>query len=581
MKRLWLPELGLTAALAIGVAAACSSGDETSKENTGAGNGGSSGGSAGMNGASGAGAGGNAGSAGTNGASDSGAGAAGASGGGSGGAAGSNGASGAAGTGGAPPGAYDLTAIGANTTVGLEWNAIAGADSYNVYWSANPGVTKETGQRVSVAAPNWVHRGLTNGSALYYIVTSISAGSEGAPSSEASATPTGEWVLEEFGTGVTLDVRTGSTLPKIPIEKRLHILLFGEGYTAADLPVLHAVASHDSNRTNDVDRWVDLVFGIEPYRTFRQAFVVWYLPRASTAQIGGDTAFDVPVISGPGVGSVTADGETARQAWEAINAFRYPPTDFGGPNSGTARNIVTPFMMFDPARGRAGVSGRATSLRNPANTGQRVSACFGVGHAHEFTHAFSSLRDEYLEDDNSAPTQSSPTSNVVGSNACGQLPWQHLLAGGAINPGRDQLVGAFGRPQHGYHSELLCLLNGTHDNAAYYGGDGLLRVEDRMCNFCREITAFRIYQRAGVVASGDAGFATWTQDHRSNFFSRFPFAVPAVVPQTNNVRNPSQGMPVWEACSAASSTELATSPPTRSGPRNGDRRPAGCVLDPE
>jgi hypothetical protein len=507
----------------------------------------------------------------------------------SGGTAGSGGAAGAgasAGTGsggsaGAPPGSFDVTAIGANTTVGLEWNAAAGVETYNVYWSTTPGVTKETGQLVSVTAPNWVHRGLVNGTAHYYIVTAVSSGIEGAPSTETSATPTGEWALEEFGTGIIDDVRTGSALQRVPIDKRLHILLFGEGYTAADLAVLHDVGTHDSSRANDVDRWVDLVFGIEPYRTFRQAFVVWYLPRASSAHIGGDTAFDVPTIEGPGVGSVAADGETARLAWEAINAFPYPPTDFAGPSNGTARNVITPFMIFDPTRGRASVSGRALSLRNPANTGQRVSAAFGVGHAHEFTHAFSSLRDEYLEDDNTAPGSWSGTSNVVGSASCSELPWQHLLAGGAINASRDQLVGAFGRPQHGYHSELLCLLNGTHDNAAYYGGSGLLRVEDRMCNFCREITAFRVYQRGGVLASGDAGFATWVADYRSAFYSRFPFAIPAVVPQTNDVRNPSQGAPVYEACSGATAAALSETAFATRAPRNGDRRPAGCVLDPE
>ena len=150
-----------------------------------------------------------------------------------------------------------------------------------------------------------------------------------------------------------------------------------------------------------------------------------------------------------------------------------------------------------------------------------------------------------------------------------------------INPSRDQLVGAFGRPQHGYHSELLCLLNGTHDNAAYYGGDGLLRVEDRMCNFCREITAFRVYQRGGVLAGGDAGFTAWTAEYRSAFFSRFPFVVPAVVPQTNNVRNPAQGMAVYEACSGASAAEPRESLRARSNQPTLDRRPAGCVLDPE
>ncbi len=70
----------------------------------------------------------------------------------------------------------------------------------------------------------------------------------------------------------------------------------------------------------------------------------------------------------------------------------------------------------------------------------------------------------------------SDTSNVVATNVCAELPWQHLLAGGTINPDVEQLVGAFGTSTHGYHSELVCLMNGTHDNANYYGGDGLLRT---------------------------------------------------------------------------------------------------------
>jgi hypothetical protein len=216
-------------------------------------------------------------------------------------------------------------------------------------------------------------------------------------------------------------------------------------------------------------------------------------------------------------------------------------------------------------------------LRNPANGSERVAACFGIGHAHEFTHAFSSLRDEYLEDDNSPPTQWSNTSNVVGTSACGELPWQHLLAGGTINPAQDELVGAFGRPQHGYHSELLCLLNGTHDNAAYYGGGGLLRVEDRMCNFCREMTALRVYQRSGLVGSGTSGVVTWAAEYRAPFFGRHPFAVPGLVPQTNDVRNPSQGTPIYEACTA-SSLALQTLRQASSVPAEG--RTHGCVIEP-
>jgi hypothetical protein len=207
------------------------------------------------------------------------------------------------------------------------------------------------------------------------------------------------------------------------------------------------------------------------------------------------------------------------------------------------------------------VSGLTLALRNPAQASQRIASAFGVGHAHEFTHAFSSLRDEYIELDNSAPNGTSETSNVVGSSQCSSLPWQHLLSGGTFNTATADLVGAFGTPEQGYHSELLCLMNGTHDNATHYGGSGLLRDDDRMCNFCREVTAYRVYSRAGILADDAAGFTNWKVAYRAKFFERFPFQVPAVVPQTNNVQNPAQGMEVYEACSAA-----AQALPTSSAP---------------
>jgi hypothetical protein len=205
-------------------------------------------------------------------------------------------------------------------------------------------------------------------------------------------------------------------------------------------------------------------------------------------------------------------------------------------------------LIFDPARGRASVSGLTTVLTNPNNNAQRIAASFGVGHAHEFTHAFSELRDEYIETSSTAPTRWSSTSNVVGTNMCSELPWAHLLFGTAINPSTDNLVGAFGEAAVGYHSELLCLLNGTHDNATHYGGNGTLRVEDRMCNFCREITAFRVFERTSVLADEATSFDTWVSAYRTPFYQRFGFKVPAVVPQTNDVRNPSQGTPYFEAC---------------------------------
>src|SRR6185503_3096045 len=129
-----------------------------------------------------------------------------------------------------------------------------------------------------------------------------------------------------------------------------------------------------------------------------------------------------------------------------------------------------------------------------------------LGRAHELTHAFSRVADEYIETTstntppaNTTTNTSAGVTNVVASPTCSTLPWRHLLVGTAINPSTDQLVGAFGTPAQGYHSELKCLMNGTHDNATVFGGNGNLRSNDRMCNFCREVATFRLYERTSLI----------------------------------------------------------------------------------
>ena len=69
-----------------------------------------------------------------------------------------------------------------------------------------------------------------------------------------------------------------------------------------------------------------------------------------------------------------------------------------------------------------------------------------------------------------------------------------------------------------------------------------------MCNFCREITAYRVFERTGAIGSGADPFEDWKNQYRPVFYERFRFQVPPIVPQTNNVRNPGQGDPVYKAC---------------------------------
>ncbi len=361
-----------------------------------------------------------------------------------------------------------------------------------------------------------------------------------APPFDAGAS---RWQIHFIGSGRIDDTASGNPID-LPMARRLHVAMLPEGYTQADLDA----GTFDM----DVERWMTEVFGIEPYTTFQQAFVVWKIRVASGARIAAadpqtaDTAFKLGITSdGGGVGG--AGSATAARVWDALKDFPVAITSFGSGRG--SRNLVAYMHVLDPRNGRAGLSGRSTTATNPANTSERVSLAIALGRAHEFTHAFSRLSDEYLEDSNTNPrpndqtTTSSGITNVVASPSCSTVPWRHLFKGTAINPSGDQLVGAFGTAMHGYHAELKCLMNGTHENGKYYGGNGNLRSNDRMCNFCREMTAFRVFERSSVLPDTATSLNTWINNYRIPFFSRYGFKVPTPVPQTS-----SDGMAWWQPC---------------------------------
>jgi len=89
-----------------------------------------------------------------------------------------------------------LTAQGGNAQVSLSWTAPTGAGAssttgYNVYEGTAPG--HESGTPINGATPvagtNYLVTGLSNGQSYYFEVTAINSAGEGAPSTEASATP--------------------------------------------------------------------------------------------------------------------------------------------------------------------------------------------------------------------------------------------------------------------------------------------------------------------------------------------------------------------------------------------------------
>ncbi len=74
--------------------------------------------------------------------------------------------------------------------VTISWTAVPRADSYDVYWSTSPGVSKATGTKVTGATSGGAVTGLANGTPYYFVVTAVNLGGEGPESSPAvSATP--------------------------------------------------------------------------------------------------------------------------------------------------------------------------------------------------------------------------------------------------------------------------------------------------------------------------------------------------------------------------------------------------------
>ncbi len=83
----------------------------------------------------------------------------------------------------------NVTATAGNEQVTISWDTVTGATSYNIYWSTEQGVTKETGTKISTFSSPYTHTGLTNGTTYYYVVTAENSYGESDESTEVSVTP--------------------------------------------------------------------------------------------------------------------------------------------------------------------------------------------------------------------------------------------------------------------------------------------------------------------------------------------------------------------------------------------------------
>jgi len=85
-----------------------------------------------------------------------------------------------------------VTATAGDAKVDISWNVVAGASTYNIYWSTASGVTTGSPDTITgITGATRTHPSLTNGTTYYYIVTAENSIGESAASAEVSASPAG------------------------------------------------------------------------------------------------------------------------------------------------------------------------------------------------------------------------------------------------------------------------------------------------------------------------------------------------------------------------------------------------------
>jgi cellulose 1,4-beta-cellobiosidase len=83
-----------------------------------------------------------------------------------------------------------VTATTGDGQVTISWTAVPGATTYHIYWSTYSGVTPLNGfLKAGAATPSYTHKGLSNGTTYYYVVTAVNGNGESSASAQVSVAP--------------------------------------------------------------------------------------------------------------------------------------------------------------------------------------------------------------------------------------------------------------------------------------------------------------------------------------------------------------------------------------------------------
>jgi hypothetical protein len=243
-------------------------------------------------------------------------------------------------------------------TAEITWDAVAGATSYNVYWSDTPDVSKVTFvEKIVEDTSPCIHTGLTNGDTYYYVVTAIGPEGEGPESLMVGATPRQPLDAPQFVSAkATPDTTNSITITWVDVIGATSYNLYfsdvagvtkenGTQVLFATSPYVHTGVPGQSTYYYVITSVNDTVF---PVNESDESPEVSATARGPKTPVGGHTGFgnnlSVPVVfaNGYGMSGQQIDGTVAP---ERDYATGLRPTDT---EMATNDSLLRPFPYFDP-----------------------------------------------------------------------------------------------------------------------------------------------------------------------------------------------------------------------------------------
>lgn len=413
------------------------------------------------------------------------------------------------------------------------------------------------------------------------------------------------WILYEIGKSnwehpsvLTFDGRVTQPLTSSNL---IDLILLGEGYLATD----------QADFETHLGKWYDTIFGdpnnftnkpgIWPYNQFIHAFRVRgvFTPSAYRADTSGSGYFGITL--NPAKPSEIdfypndPDNLSFREKLfdvlqfikehNELNTRIYPqeltidrkdePGETSPRNTirGSStyqklmRNCIAAIALMDTSgpngSGSSNISGFYSDVSappdHPLGDGIKISVAFGRSYPHEFSHAFSLLIDEYIDErETFALIWQDPSHlsvfelwNVAFSSKSYKAPWLHLSYLGIYKRSPDSRVGQMwiggkGKEKGVWHSEYKCLMNGGHKN--YYcrtdepdqfdSNNNQVFADLRWYNFCiwcEEIVTIKILEKTDAFLRyddiflsggdinklGDIWYLRWVNELRQVYWSAF------------------------------------------------------------